>query len=486
MLIRILRAYWPLLLLAVLLTTIVFAPIHGQVVVTTSAVVTTSSLLPEWQFDPPWPQAGQTVTVSITDNVPWAHVLLAMDGKTLPLKDWTPNPNGTWTWRWSLNAVTAGTLVFYHDCEMGCIERAHAILGSGAVRTPQPLMPTKLGVVFANPQRDWHGRSGWDLELTYARLSDQEYWGVDDLAARIAQASRNGLRVLVRVDYAKGQSLPPGNDLAGLSEYVQYVRRLARDARLHEVYAFIIGSGFNDKGSNSLTPAAPVTAEWYARLFNGYGQADNSSDNVVQAMRAENPWVRILVGPVRPWSRDQNGDRPYVIDVPWLNYMNTLAALLDQSAQQKAAAGIPFAGPDGFAVNAPGRPGAPELAGRSGADEPRTDLLRAEWNGAQAGFRIYQEWLDIINAYPTTRGLPVYITSANTFAPDSDTLPAQNYVRGWLTAALDTINHEPQVQALCWFLDDDFSRDTRWDSFSLSKRLNAMNEAADEFDALLR
>jgi len=125
-----------------------------------------------------------------------------------------------------------------------------------------------------------------------------------------------------------------------------------------------------------------------------------------------------------------------------------------------------LATPDGFAVNAPGRPSAPELAGRFGADEPRMDLRRAEWGEAQAGFRIYRDWLAIINAHPTTQGLPVYITSTNTFAPDEGTVPAQNYVRGWLTTALEVINQEPQVQALCWFLDKDRSGDSRWDWFS--------------------
>ncbi|MDA8186680.1 MAG: hypothetical protein M0T85_00870 [Dehalococcoidales bacterium] len=128
-------------------------------------------------------------------------------------------------------------------------------------------------------------------------------------------------------------------------------------------------------------------------------------------------------------------------------------AALDEGTRAKATAGTSLAAPDGFAIQAPGRPNALELAGRGGAEEPRLDLRRAAWEEAQIGFRVYQDWLGIINGYKTTRGLPVYITSANTFAPDDGTPPAQNYPRGWLTAALEVIDQEPQVQALAWFID---------------------------------
>jgi hypothetical protein len=164
--------------------------------------------------------------------------------------------------------------------------------------------------------------------------------------------------------------------------------------------------------------------------------------------------------------------------------MNTLVAALDESAQAKAATGIPLLAPDGFALQAPGRPHAPELAAAERSQEPRLDLPRAEWGGAQAGFGVYRDWLAIINAYLTTRGLPVYITSTNTFAHDEGTPPAQNYPQGWLTTALKVINAEPQVQALCWFLDY-FPHDTQWEWFSLTRQSGRLIDAAEEFDTLL-
>ncbi len=471
-----------LLLLVVLLGGYWLLPIRGQVLVTARRD-TLAVVMPHIQVDPLAPQPGQNVTVSVTDAEPWAHVLLTVDGQWLRLKDWSPNVGGTWTWRWTFTATDAArTLVFYHDCQTGCIERGRAVLGTRAAPTPARLVPTKLGVVFANPERDWHGHSAWDVELTYARLADREHWGVDDLATRVQQLSARGLRVLVRVDYAQDQSLPPASDNVALSEYLEYLRRLARDARLREVYAYIIGSGFNAIENNRLTATHPVSPQWYARLFNGYGEALSHDDNAVQTIRAENPQARVLVGPVQPWNQDQNGERHYVVDVPWLNYLNTLVAAVDESARAKTEAGMPLSAPDGFAIQAPARLD----ASTSSAQEPSLELRKKEWGEAQAGFRVYDDWLDIINSYATTRGMPIFITSTNTFAPDVNTVPAQNYVRGWLTSALQAINAEPQVQALCWFLDDDRSGDTRWDWFSLTKHPGKMVDAAEEFDSLLQ
>jgi hypothetical protein len=439
----------------------------------------------------------QALTIQVTDDQPWGHVLLTVDGKPAKLETSWPNSGGTWTWQWTYNLQQPGSvqrprdaqLVFYHDCETGCVERGRAASGGqGGAATlvrPDAGLPTKLGVVFTDPDRDWHGRQGWVVELTYARLPQEIQWGIDDLAARAFAARAKGLRVLVRVDYDRTQSLPPTDSYPALAEYLQYLRRLARDDRLREVSGYVVGSGFNALDANALSRERPVTPTWYARLFNGYGEAASRSDNVVQVVRQENPRVKVLVGPVRPWVADQNGEVRWRVDVPWLNYMDSLVAALDEGARAKATAGVALAAPDGFALQAPGRPEAARLVGRSGAEEPRLDLRRAEWDEAQAGFRVYRDWLEIVNAYPTTRGLPVYITSTNTFAPDDGVPPAENYPAGWLTTALHVIDAEPQVAALCWYLDGPLG-DRQWDSFSLTRGMGRVAEASRELDELLR
>ncbi len=442
-----------------------------------------------------WPQmrlaqtAGRT-TLWVTDSVPWAYVLATIDGQAAYPSRWWQNSGGTWTWEWTLTAAEAAaaeagaTVVFYHDCHTGCSERGRLAPESLDAATPERA-PTKLGVVFADPARDWHGRSGWDVELTYARLPEEEHWGIDDLAARVCRAASQGLRVLVRVDYDRDRSLPPAGDYEALAAYLAYLRRLATDARLQGVYGYIIGSGYNALDANGGSPEGAVTPAWYARLFNGYGESAGRMDNAVQVVRAANPRTRVLVGPVQPFCRDQAGEGGYAINAPWLSYMDDLVAYLDEGARSKAAVGIALAAPDGFALQAPGRPEAAERAGQRGADEPRIDLPRAKWGGAQAGFRVYRDWMTIVNSYSSTRGLPLYITSMNTFAPDEGVPPAQNYSPGWLTAALAVVNEEPQVQALCWFIDGPLG-DTQWDGFSLSRRQGRMAEAAEEFEVLLR
>jgi len=451
-----------------------FLPISGQVIILPDTV--TSS----------WPQMHllDGHIVQITDNTPWPFVLLTVNGRAITSPQWRKNPGGTWTWTWHVYTSEKPTRwAFYHDCHTGCRERGRWSTGTPSLTPTPAAIPTKLGVVFADPARDWHGHSGWDVELTYARLAETPFWGIDDLAWRVTQAADNGLRVLVRVDYAQGQSIPPTGDQLALTEYLAYLRRLARDERLRPVYGYLLGSGFNALDANALALARPVTPEWYARLFNGYGEPPDHTDNAIQTMHTENAQVRVLVGPVRPWNVDQGGARRWTIDAPWLNYMHTLVAALDESARAKSALGIPSAAPDGFALHAPGRP---ELAGDNAAQEPLLDLHTPEWGAAQAGFRVYRDWLDIINAYPTTAGRPVYLTSVNTYTAAENVPPVQNYPTGWLSAALQAVNQEPQIEALCWFVDLERSGADTWDWFSLSKRPGRLIYAAEEFDALLQ
>lgn len=459
-------------------------PIRGQITVS-SRDSSWEEPWPRWRVSPAAPQAGEAITVQVTDTEPWTDVLATVDGRPVPVQPWGDGRLGRYTWAFVFPAPPAGDpaeIIFYTHCDTGCQERSRLSLGDRSdAATPAPSsQPTKLCAVDASPTRDWHGRSGWDVELTYALRAEERHWGIDDLAWRVQQATANGLRVLVRVDYQQGQSLPPAGDQVALASYLDYLQRLANDERLAGVYGYVLGSGFNELSSNSLVNERPVTPEWYARMFNGYGEDPARTENAVQVMRAENPGVRVFVGPVRPWSTDQDSDRRAPIDAPWLNTMNALVAALDQSAQAKLAAGYPLAAPDGFALHAPGR------VGELGDAEPQTDQRRPEWNGAQAGFRVYRDWLDIINAYETTRGLPVVVSSTNTFVADDGQAPAQNYPAGWLTAALEEIGEEPQVQALCWFLDEDRSGDKRWDLFSLTQKPGRLVDAADEFDALLQ
>lgn len=463
-------------------------PINGQVAIISDSAPIRYGAWPQTWVEPAVTQPGEQATLYVRDNTPWSYVKLVVDGMEAARDISYEAGSGPWTWRWNFTVPDTPhyQAVFYHDCHTGCTERARTALGAlgHSNSTPPPArIPTKLGVVFADLERDWHGRAGWTVELTYAERQDDLDFSIDGLARRVYQANERGLRVLVRVDYDRGQVLPPTGDEVALQRFLDYCARLARDDRLRDVYAFFIGSGYNTRDASRLAPERPTTPAWYARVFNGYGLPPQRSDNVVQAVRAANPNARVLVGPVAPWNTNQNGDLRADLDAPWLNYFNTLVAHLDDAARQKSQIGIPLATPDGFALRAPGRPQAPEVA-NDPAQEPATDLSHPGWNGAQAGFRVYRDWLQIINRYPTTQGLPAYITSTNTYTGDTPTPPAQNYPAGWLTTALAEINREPQIKALCWFVDDPL--DGTWAAWSLSRPIGQMYAAADEFDRLLQ
>lgn len=474
--------FWWLLLAWIILALIWLLPLRGQVVVQTPAGLY-SQPWPQITLSPPAPRPEQPLHVTIRDARPWAYVLLTWNHAPLQPDAWKrpEQDRPPWEWRWTVpDPGSGGEILFYTDCHTGCVERGRWRVGEAPLApTPQPRVPTKLGVVFPNPQRDWHHRSGWVVELTYARRGDQPYWGADDLAQRVQRDVSQGQRVIVRVDFDQGQPLPPAGDEVGLVDYLAYLRRLARDQRLGGVYALQLGSGYN------ATPKHDLTPEWVARVINGYGLASDRTDNGVQAIKLARPGLRVLVGPIQPWTTDQDGDLPYRIDAPWLNYFNTLAARLAKSAQAKEAAGQALTLPDGFAAQAPGRPHAAALNPDQRAQEPRLDLHTPQWVDAQMGFRVYRDWLDIINSHDATRGLPLYITSTNTYTPDDPVPPAQNYPPGWLLAAYAEINAQPQVRSLIWFLDYDGSGDRRWDAFSLSTGFGQMYEAARDFEALL-
>ena len=185
------RKFWWLILIAIILLAYWLLPISGQVIV----IPGTGDNLPWPQFrlDPPAPSPGSVATVVVTDIEPWAFVTLTVNGVPALSQGEAVRSGTTWTWRWTFTvpveeASESGyEIMFYRDCHTGCVARGRFTVGEGM---PQPAsaatVPTKLGVVLANPSRDWHNRSGWVVEITYARKAEEFFWGVDDLAARVA------------------------------------------------------------------------------------------------------------------------------------------------------------------------------------------------------------------------------------------------------------------------------------------------------------
>jgi len=249
--------------------------------------------------------------------------------------------------------------------------------------------------------------------------------------------------------------------------------------RLKGVYAWILGSSYNTSGANQMS-GKPASPQWVARLVNGAGVSADRDESAVGVVRTNNPQGRVLLGAVAPWRDEANGSVPFSIHTPSLNYFYTLLLALADATQSAGQVGGWSLLPDGFAVQAPGTP---SLSPAHPALEPQTDL-RDPHTQAQMGFRVYQDWQAVINAVPATQGLPIYITATNTFEFATDQPPAQNYPPGWLTHALAEIAHNPQIHALCWFMDD-LAGDAQWQFFSLTQGQGQLQFANTEFDALL-
>lgn len=145
--------------------------------ITTNASDRPPGVWPQIWTDAPAVRLHDLVTIYVRDNTPWSYVKLVSDGVDAPRDISYGTGAGPWTWRWTTRApdTPSFTIVFYHSCNTGCIERGRVVIGATtsaeAAATPAP-RPTKLGVVFADPARDWHGRSGWTVELTYVQRQD--------------------------------------------------------------------------------------------------------------------------------------------------------------------------------------------------------------------------------------------------------------------------------------------------------------------------
>jgi len=364
---------------------------------------------------------------------------------------------------------------------------------------------TIIGAQWANASpsvHPWGSKSGWDVELVYATVdpNSNDPNSLTTVGNRIQLLRQANLlmNVLVRVDYSPApsggyaQSIPPQNNDAARTAYVNFLATLSRDSRFNQnAWGYIIGNEYNISAENG--GGTPISPTWYARVFNGYSVPSGDTGNAYQTIKTYQPHANVLVGPVGPWNAQGLPDdsSTYTIPCPsrqqgqnthvaWLDYFNEVCSNIYSMVATKGKV-------DGFAIHAYGRTGA-DGSQHGGASEPNQTYDNDNQQGwapcAWYGFAVYKNWRDVINQrFP---GTPIFATETNT---DVDAACNTSYPSGWYLNALAEIhNAGPQFWALCWFLDQPIGIDSSSRFWNDSLQVGAGNtaQARADFDNALR
>lgn len=280
------------------------------------------------------------------------------------------------------------------------------------------------------------GQTGWAVELAYA--SDG---APDAVARRMTALHRRGFRVILRVDFARGQHIPPAADAAAVARYVDFVVK-AVGAAGGTVRHVVVGNEGNideagdDPGRNTecRLGRATCTPEAYAAVY-----------AAVRAALQPRGDVAVLVAGVSPGDADH--------PARWMSGPDHLAAVLAQLGPGDV---------DGVALHAYGLEQAPVPG------------LPAE---PLAYFQaLVERQLDVMAAAGHVR-TPVYITEMNEY-----TRPEAAFVRA-AYAWLDGLNRagRARVRAACWFVLDGSGA---WSDVALAGRpdiLAVFREAAQRY-----
>jgi hypothetical protein len=290
------------------------------------------------------------------------------------------------------------------------------------------------------------------------------------------QAGRN---VIVRVDYAEGQNLPPSE--SSLSSYVSTLTTICQNADFrNHAWGYIIGNEPNASFENS--GLTPMTPSWYARVFCGFGTSSNRTDNALQTIRGHQPSARVLIGAVGPWNTDANGSPAFTLDCPWLNYFNEMCQHIGEAMVFRGLGAV-----DGCAIHTYGRVGTSGTL-NGGKNEPHNHVQAPPPSPPSAwfGFTTYKNRLDVIDSHDLggIAGSPIWITETNTRtdAPSKDSYPS-----GWYIEALKQIYDSnaswERIMSVCWFVDRDYG--DHWPDEALTDPIEKCEDADDDFNQAL-
>jgi hypothetical protein len=272
-------------------------------------------------------------------------------------------------------------------------------------------------------------RTVWSVEVAYT--SDHRFDEV--VAAELVSKAERGFRVILRVDYARKQPIPPPGDPEALQDYVATFARLHRMTAGHVRYYLVGNEGNVDSTGDDPSRVTECLAgrdscapEWYVQVY-----------RAVRAALRENTDAYLIVGAPSP------GDP--ADPTRWAEGAEYLRAILGKLHPLEV---------DALALHAYGGP----------ADQPD--------HGLGQFARHMSDQLEAIEDSGLL-GAPVFVTEIN-----QESAPSPTFVRSayeWLDA--HNRRSRLDVVAACWFVYHDATGE--WPRYALESYIDARGTLAE-------
>ncbi|MEJ5297521.1 MAG: carbohydrate-binding domain-containing protein [Armatimonadota bacterium] len=284
----------------------------------------------------------------------------------------------------------------------------------------------------SGPIQIQNGRQMWTVEMLYT--TQAKNWDINrwvDEYYRLAAIQQAGFRIILRVDYHPSLTIPPTNDWAAKQEFASMCQTFAAWFSPF-VHAMIIGNELKEY------PNSPISAEWYAKVFNNADPSDFYT--VYRLVKAQAP--NMLVGIYAPGGWPGESDLRF-----WRRVLDSVKKDANGRPQIDC---FPLHAYSGASTVRPNSPVCPETLV---AENPRF-ASGYDFNG----FIPYIK--EIYSRFGASK--PVYITETNTqwyFGPWDGCLrySEDSYRPGWLKEAFTAIDcwnkaNDIKICALCWYV----------------------------------
>ncbi len=284
----------------------------------------------------------------------------------------------------------------------------------------------------SGPIQIQNGKAMWTVEMLYT--TQTKYWDSNkwwDEYYRLWEIRNKGFRIILRVDYRPDLTIPANNDFSAKKDFAQTCQTIAAWFSPF-IHAMIIGNELKEY------PNSPISAEWYAKVFNNADPSDTFT--VYRMVKAQAP--ALLVGIYAPGGWPGENDLKF-----WRKVVDSVKK--DANGKPEIDC-FPLHAYSGGSTVSPNSPGCPSTLV---AENPRF-ASGYDFNG----FVPYMK--EIYARFGASK--PVYITESNTqwfFGPWDQCLKysEESYRPGWIKEAFTAIDcwnkaNDIKIAALCWYV----------------------------------